>query len=399
MSDAEEVVESDSDSDESVSSDSSDSEDDTNSGDNPNTSEVTPGNANDETDSEEDEVVKAIRREREKSSEHPPDIHVEDYVVDISFSPTNPIIALATITGDVLVYKYTNESVEVVNTLELHTKACRDIEFSEDGETLFSSSKDKSIMLSDVNTGKLKQFYDNAHEEPVYSLLVMDENMLASGDDGGTVKLWDIRQKEAICSVKEVDDYVSCMITTEVQKYLVCASGEGCITSIDLATQRLHIQSEMYEHELTCMATVKNESKLLVGSANGVTYVFNWGEFGYHSDEYPGPKQAINCMVPITENIVVNAGEDGVLRGVHFFPQRHLGVVGQHRFTVESLDISHDGEFIASCSSDQVIKFWNIRYFEEITVDGAKKAKKREMNHNLPSSKHTNASDFFSGLA
>ena len=51
-----------------------------------------------------------------------------------------------------------------MNTLEVHTKACRDIEFSKDGNILFSSSKDKSIMLSDVNTGKLKHFYENAHE-------------------------------------------------------------------------------------------------------------------------------------------------------------------------------------------------------------------------------------------
>ena len=61
-------------------------------------------------------------------------------------------------------HKYTNESNEIMNTLEVHTKACRDIEFSKDGNVLFSTSKDKSIMLSDVNSGKLKQFYENAHE-------------------------------------------------------------------------------------------------------------------------------------------------------------------------------------------------------------------------------------------
>jgi WD40 repeat protein len=61
-------------------------------------------------------------------------------------------------------YKYTNESTEIINTLEVHTRACRDIEFSKDGSVLFSTSKDKSIMLSDVDTGKLKHFYENAHE-------------------------------------------------------------------------------------------------------------------------------------------------------------------------------------------------------------------------------------------
>jgi len=85
-------------------------------------------------------------------------------------------------------------------------------------------------------------------------------------------------------------------------------------------------------------------------------------------------------------------------RATHLFPQRHLGVVGQHQLSVESLDISCDGQFIASCSHDQKIKFWNIKYFEDIQVDGKKKAKKAEINRNLPSSKCPNVSDFFSGL-
>jgi hypothetical protein len=51
---------------------------------------------------EEDEVVKAIRKEREKCREHPPDIQSEDFVVDISFHPQKDIIAAATITGDVI---------------------------------------------------------------------------------------------------------------------------------------------------------------------------------------------------------------------------------------------------------------------------------------------------------
>lgn len=357
-----------------------------------------PASHSENEEDEEDEIVKAIRKEREKCREHPPDIQSEDFVVDISFHPQKDIIAAATITGDVILHKYRNESTEVLNTLELHTKACRDIEFSKDGNILYSCSKDKSIMISDCNTGKLKQFYDNAHDNPLYCLLVMDENLLASGDDNGTVKLWDIRKNSPICSLKEMDDYVGCMATTEVQKYLVCTSGDGTITSLDLRNRRLHLQSEVYEAELTSMAIMRSETKLLVGSSNGTLYLFNWGEFGYHSDEFPGIKHGINCLLPVTENIVVCACEDGILRATHLFPQRHLGVVGQHQLSVESLDISNDGQFIASCSHDQKIKFWNVKYFEDIKVDGKKKAKKAELHHNLPSSKCTNVSDFFSGL-
>lgn len=64
-----------------------------------------------------------------------------------------------------------------------------------------------------------------------------------------------------------------------------------------------------------CLDFFKSGSKLLAAGSKGKMYVFNWGEFGLHSDEFPSvTKKAINCMVPITENVVITGGEDGILR-------------------------------------------------------------------------------------
>ncbi|CAG2058771.1 unnamed protein product [Timema podura] len=117
---------------------------------------------------DEDDLIKAIRHEKEKPRDQPPDIPCEDFVVDISFHPLENIIAAATITGDVILHSYTNESTEIKETLELHTRACRDIEFNEDGNLLFSSSKDKCIMVTDTRTGKLKRMFNDAHENILY---------------------------------------------------------------------------------------------------------------------------------------------------------------------------------------------------------------------------------------
>lgn len=130
---------------------------------------------------DEDEVVRAIIAATKTPRSHPPDIATDDFVVDLSFHPDADILAVGTLTGDVLIYKYSNDENTLVNTLEVHTKAIRDIEFNLDGTTLFSTSKDRSIMLSDVHTGKLKQFYDNAHSVPVYQMSVFDENLFATG--------------------------------------------------------------------------------------------------------------------------------------------------------------------------------------------------------------------------
>lgn len=57
---------------------------------------------------------------------------------------------------------------------------------------------------------------------------------LFPGDDAGTVKLWDLRKPDPIFSIKIGEEHVADMITTEARKYLVCAGGDGALTSIDL---------------------------------------------------------------------------------------------------------------------------------------------------------------------
>lgn len=81
------------------------------------------------------------------------------------------------------------------------------------------------------------------------------------------------------------------------------------------------------------------------------------------------------------------------------FPHRQLGVVGQHNFSIEALDISNDGTLIASSSHNNDIKFWNVQYFETLNVTAAVKGgKRKQLSHHLPSSHITNPTDFFSEL-
>jgi len=280
-------------------------------------------------------------------------------------------------------------------------KACRSVEFDENGETIISASKDKSIMLTDIQTEKLKQFYDKAHDEPIYKLYVIDENLFSTGDETGTIKLWDRRQKEPIFSLKEVEDYISSMLTNDAKKILLATSGDGYLTAINIGARKLYVQSEPYDEELNCMGLYRNDSKLIVGTSKGKIYSFNWGQFGYHSDMYPGVKAPIECMIPITDRIACVSGEEGILRATHITPFKNLGVVGQHKLGVESMDINNSGEFIASCSHNEDVFFWNIKYFEDFPdiKYNIKHNEYKDRRHNLPSSKVSNVSDFFADLA
>ncbi|KAK9712983.1 WD domain, G-beta repeat [Popillia japonica] len=250
-------------------------------------------------DEEEDEVIKAIREASTKKRDHPPVIECDSFVVDISFHPGDNLLAVANIDGDVLLYKYTNEENTLLQTIELHEKACRAIDFNTDGDTLFSTSKDRSIMLTDVETCKLKRFYDNSHDVAVYTISTLNENLFATGDDNGTVKLWDLRinDDKSVFSLKKNEDYISDIVTHSDEKYLFCSSGDGSITTIDLRGRKFFMQTEEYEEELTCLGLFRDETKLLASSNKGNLYLYNWNEFGLHSDMFPGLIREISIYI------------------------------------------------------------------------------------------------------
>ena len=77
-------------------------------------------------------------------------------------------------------------------------------------------------------------------------------------------------------------------------------------------------------------------------------------QYGLHSDQFPGHPDGVNCIVPVTDNVVMTGCEDGNIRAVHLYPHRFLGVVGHHEqeFPVERLDVNTSGEIIASISHD-----------------------------------------------
>ncbi|XP_035781152.1 WD repeat-containing protein 55 homolog [Anopheles albimanus] len=351
-------------------------------------------------DMEEDEVVKAIIAEIKKPRSKPPDIRMEDFVVDLSFHPRQDILAIGTSVGDVQVYRYTNDENTLLDTHELHTKSVRGVEFSRDGRLLISTGRDRSILVTDTETGKLTFCWEEAHEEPVYTMSIIGEHTFATGDDDGVLKMWDVRQKDAVFKLKPVEDFISAILSNaEQQKYLLMTSGDGFLTTINIAQRKMHVQSEPYEEELNCMGLFKRESKLVVGTSKGNCYTFNWEQFAYHCDAFTGPKAGANRMIPITEQIAVMAGEDGVIRAMHMVPGRMLGIVGQHAMAVDTMDISGSGELIASSSQDNDVRFWNVKYFEDFDdIKYNAKPDKRALKHNLPSSQRTNARDFFADM-
>lgn len=365
---------------------------------------------------EEDDLIAALKSAREKKvRDSPPDIKMKESATDISFHPETNVLAVANIQGEVSIFSYSNEENKAQRKLKLHKGCIRCAEFTMDGDRIITGGKDKTMKIIDTTTWKLLTGLAMTHDSPLYSLAPMEHGAV-SGDENGTVKLWDFRTRKEVLRSKRFDEFVSSFHTNEDKHLIVASSGEGTIQSWDLRMNKPDIQSEVYSSELNALAVVREGTKLVVGSGEGILYLFNQGEYGYHSDQFPGHPDSINSLLAVTDTVVLSGCEDGAVRAFHLYPHRFIGQVGHHEgeMPVEKMDVSEAGDIVASIGHDQRVKFWNIAYLEKIDYDkkrkpvvqkqmGAKKRKNvetaaREDEHQLPSSGRVNKRDFFSGF-
>ena len=80
-------------------------------------------------------------------------------------------------------------------------------------------------------------------------------------------------------------------------------------------------------------------------------------------------------------------------RAVSIAPNQFLHVVGEHdNFPVENLSLSHCGKYVASCSHDEKVKFWDVSDLQTIELDAKAKSK------SLKSTAKAERSDFFADL-
>ncbi|CAH1733012.1 WD repeat-containing protein 55 homolog [Aphis gossypii] len=303
------------------------------------------------------------------SSMHPNTLFVGSTVGALSFlpDPSINIIALGLSNGVIKMYLYDDIDQQYLRAInDVHLNKITVLEFDETGEYIYSACKDNNVSVSDVETGQLKAYFEEAHTAGsfVTALSFIDENVFATGGKDGVVNVWDIRASGCRFSLKKSEDSIDSMITindSNNQPTLACTTGDGTLTIFDLSTKKIVIQSEPYKSVLTSCVTMKQKTKVVCGTGVGSLITFNTGDFNAFHEEFPcfDKDAAVTRLVPLTENIIINALDNGNIRATHLFPNSHLGIVGQHQNKIDLLGASPNGEILVSTTPfSVVVAFW-----------------------------------------
>ncbi|KAG0031232.1 WD domain repeat-containing protein 55 [Podila clonocystis] len=313
----------------------------------------------------------------------PDALSYKNAVFDFAFHPTEDIIATGLITGHINCVKYVPgaENNESLWSVRPSKKSCRGLAFSHDGAGLFTVSKDGAIGALDVNTGNVLIKKPDAHDHPINSVKLLTENILATGDDGGVIKLWDVRTGSETMEYTEHDDFISDFDFDANSKTLVASSGQGTISIYDIRKPKMVAMSANQDDELLSICIVKDRRKVVVGSQEGVLNIYSWGDWGDCTDRFIGHPNSIDTICKIDEDTVATGSSDGIIRVIEILPNKFQGIVGEHEdFPIEVIRLSHDKTYLASCSHDDTVRFWDVRYMtsereeEDDDSDEAKEA-------------------------
>jgi len=172
------------------------------------------------------------------------------------------------------------------------------------------------------------------------------------------------RKKKTIMQWQENEDYISDMKFVPEKRNLLVSGADGYFSVFDIRKKDVYARSDNLDDELLSITLVKNKTKVIVGTQEGILNIFTYGDWGDVSDRFPGHPQSIDALCTIDESTICTGSSDGLIRVISILPNKLVGVIGSHDdYPIEQLKLTHDGKFMGSCSHDNSIKFWDIDYF------------------------------------
>ncbi|TIC34509.1 monoubiquitination-related protein [Wallemia mellicola] len=291
-------------------------------------------------------------------------IYLENQPHDCVFSPNNENIYIGLLTGEIKGFSFNETSSQRTLRVRPTKKSCRGIDISQDGNCLYSVSKDGSIHFIDATTGQIIEAKEKAHEHSISRVKLTMPNLLATGDDEGVVKIWDTRTPQPLRQYTHHFDYISDFYYEDAERRLLTTSADGTLSVIDVRSNKAEPvgHSEDQEDELLSIAPLAGTSKYAVGTQLGVLSIFNskqgWGDC---VDRIPGHPQSIDALVSLGPSILATGSSDGLIRVMGVLPTKFMGVIGDHgEFPIERMKVSSDSKWLASMSHNDELMMTRI---------------------------------------
>ncbi|XWK88065.1 MAG: tetratricopeptide repeat protein [Phormidium sp.] len=264
------------------------------------------------------------------------------------------------------------ENFTLAQTLKAHSDYVRTVLISPDGQILFSGSDDKTIKIWELSTGKEIRTL-TGHTHYVYSLAISpDRKTLFSASGDNTIRIWHWGNGEQLRTLNGHSSTVYALVISPDGQKLVSGGNDSTIKIWQLSNFSSDLRTLTGHSDTIFSLAISRDGKTLVSGSNDKTikiWEFSSGREIRTLTEHSKTVYAV-AISPDGQTLY-SGSADNTIKIWQLNTGKELRTLRGHSSAVRSLIISSDEKTLISGSDDSKIKIWELSSGKEIcTLSG-----------------------------
>ncbi|MDW7973025.1 MAG: caspase family protein [Thermodesulfovibrio sp.] len=290
--------------------------------------------------------------------------HSKD-VTSVFFSPDGKYIASGS--RDKTVKLWEVSSGKNIRTFIGHSDYIYSVAFSPDGKYIASGSHDTTIKLWEVSSGKnIRTFI--GHSGNVSSIAFSpDGKYIASGSGDKTIKLWEVSSGKNIRTFIGHSDYISSIAFSPDGKYIASGCQDSTIKIWEISSGKQMRIFIGHSYHVSSVAFSPDGRFIASGSLDETVKLWEVSS-GMEIRTFKGHSWVKSVAFSPDGRFIASGSGDKTIKLWEVSSGKNIRTFKGHSGDVSSVAFSPDGRYIASGSMDNTVKLWEVSSGKRINI-------------------------------